>query len=252
MPDNTPKSANPEPGTVSPLSAHAPETVNPLHRAQTPTSILGRDRKGAAVRNSTGVADILMRNLFLRNLAPTSAPVTNPIESRDRKGAIRNAPASARILKRTLLVLALAVAAIAQTSSQIESDDVKRVGVHLKCTCGCSENLNCSMSSGQCHICKPARAKIFKMQQSGMNDDSIIASFVKSGEFTLLSDPSSYFWVVPYFSLALGGVVVWFVLRRLRGGNKLTPATAAGPAIDNDPDYARYRDAIEKDTEKLD
>ena len=158
---------------------------------------------------------------------------------------------AARFLKRGLLVFALAAAAIAQTSSQIESDEVKRVGIHLKCTCGCGENLNCSMSSGQCHICKPARAKIFKLQQAGMTDESIVDSFVKSGEFTLLSDPNSYFWVVPYFSLALGGVVVWFVLRRLRGG-KLHPAAVGGPAIDNDPDFAKYRDAIEKDTEKLD
>jgi len=58
--------------------------------------------------------------------------------------------------------------------------------------------------------------------------------------------------VVPYFSLALGGVVVWFVLKRLRGNNRLHPAVASGPAIDNDPDFARYRDVIEKDTEKLD
>lgn len=158
-------------------------------------------------------------------------------------------------LKRGLLVLALAVAAIAQTSSQIESDEVKRVGIHLKCTCGCGENLNCSMSSGQCHICKPARAQIFKMQQAGMSDDNIIASFVKSGEFTYLADPNSYFWLVPYFSLALGGVVVWMVLRRLRSNrlhHTIQHAGAGGPAIDNDPDFARYRDAIEKDTEKLD
>ena len=153
--------------------------------------------------------------------------------------------------KRGFLVLALAVAAIAQTSSQIESDEVKAVGIHLKCTCGCAENLNCSMSSGQCHICKPARTKIFKMQQSGMSNDAIVASFVQSGEFTLLSDPNSYFWLVPYFSLALGGVVVWMVLRRLR--HKPQAAAAGGPAIsDDDPDYARYREAIEKDTEKLD
>ncbi len=156
-----------------------------------------------------------------------------------------------RHFKRSLLLVALAVAAIAQTSSQIESDEVKRVGIHLQCTCGCNDNLNCNMSSGQCHICKPARAKIFQMQQAGNSDDSIIASFVKSGQFTFLSDPNSSFWLVPYFSLALGGVVVWFVLRRLRG-ERLRHATAAGPAIDNDPDFARYRDAIEKDTAKLD
>ena len=156
-----------------------------------------------------------------------------------------------RIGKRGLLVFVLAIAALAQTESQIESDEVKRVGIHLQCTCGCNDNLNCNMSSGQCHICKPARTKIFGMQQKGMTDDTIVASFVQSGEFTLLSDPNSYFWVVPYFSLGLGAIVVWFVLRRLRG-NRLHPAPAAGPKIDNDPDFARYRDAIERDTEKLD
>jgi cytochrome c-type biogenesis protein CcmH/NrfF len=154
-------------------------------------------------------------------------------------------------LRRSLLLFGLTVAAIAQTSSQLESDEVKRVGIHLQCTCGCNDNLNCNMSSGQCHICKPARTKIFTMQQSGMNDDSIVHALVQSGEFTFLSDPNSYFWVVPYFSLGLGGVVVWFVLRRLRG-NRLHPATAGGPRIDHDPDFARYRDAIERDTEKLD
>lgn len=156
-------------------------------------------------------------------------------------------------LKRSLLFLLVAVAAIAQTSSQIESPSVERVGVHLQCTCGCNQNLNCTMSSGQCHICKPARTKIFEMQKSGMSDESIISFFVKGGQFTRLSDPNSWFWVVPYFSLALGAVVVWFVLRRLRSNtSKLQPAAAGGPAIDNDPDFARYRDAIERDTEKLD
>jgi cytochrome c-type biogenesis protein CcmH/NrfF len=90
------------------------------------------------------------------------------------------------------------------------------------------------------------------MQQQGMSDASIIDSFVKGGQFTLLADPNSYFWVVPYFSLVLGGVVVWFVLRRLRGSSKLRPAAVGGPAIDNDPEFAKYRDAIERDTEKLD
>src|SRR3569623_1011608 len=155
-------------------------------------------------------------------------------------------------LKRSLLFLLVAAGAIAQTSSQIESTAVQRIGEHLQCTCGCNMNLNCTMSSGQCHICKPARTQIFEMQQKGMADESIISYFVKSGQFTGLSDPNSYFWVVPYFSLALGGVSVWFVLKRLRGTNRLHPVTAGGPAIENDPEFARYRDVIEKDTEKLD
>src|SRR5580704_10921907 len=135
------------------------------------------------------------------------------------------------VLKRSLLFLAVAVAAIAQNSSQLESDEVKRVGIHLQCTCGCRDNLNCNMSSGQCPICKPARAHIFRQQHAGMGDDSIVMDLVSSGEFTRLNDPNAYFWVVPYFSLALGGGVIWVVLRRLRSGT-LRPAEATGATTD--------------------
>src|ERR1700684_3484385 len=124
-------------------------------------------------------------------------------------------------IKRGLLFLAVAVAAIAQNSSQLESDEVKRVGIHLQCTCGCNDNLNCNMSSGQCPICKPARTRIFRKQQAGMSDDSIVSALVSSGEFTRLNDPNSYFWVVPYFSLALGAGVLCLALRRLRSGQMI-------------------------------
>jgi cytochrome c-type biogenesis protein CcmH/NrfF len=85
-------------------------------------------------------------------------------------------------LKFSLLILLVAASASAiwaQSESQIESDEVKRVGSHLTCQCGaCSENLNCMMSAGQCHFCKPARTKIFNMQNSGMSDSQIVAAFV--------------------------------------------------------------------------
>ena len=151
--------------------------------------------------------------------------------------------------RRIALFLVLTAAAIAQTSSQIESDEVKRVGAHLQCTCGCNDNLNCNMSSGQCPICKPARTRIFRKQQEGMSDDSIVSALVSSGEFTRLNDPNSYFWVVPYFSLALGGSVLCLALRRLRRGKMLGPG---GTGIGNDPDFARYVKAIEIETETLD
>jgi cytochrome c-type biogenesis protein CcmH/NrfF len=154
--------------------------------------------------------------------------------------------------KRSFLVLILAAAAFAQTESQIESDEVRRVGTHIACQCGsCTENVNCNMSSGQCHFCKPARTEIYKMQKSGMNDDGIIASFKKQyGAAIFRADPSSYFWLIPYLMLIVGGGVVWIVLKRLRGTRPLHPAVAGmGPS--DDPVLARYRDAIEKDTDNL-
>jgi cytochrome c-type biogenesis protein CcmH/NrfF len=152
-------------------------------------------------------------------------------------------------LKQPLLVALVVAAAIAQTESQIESDDVKRVGTHIACQCGaCQENVNCNMSSGQCHFCKPARTKIYQMQSTGADDGTIIASFVKEyGQSIFRADPNSFFWLVPYLSLGAGGVLLWFILRKMRGTKTLRPATG-GPALDDDPVLAKYRDQIEKDT----
>lgn len=159
--------------------------------------------------------------------------------------------------KRTFLFLALAGAAIAQTESQIQSPDVKRVGSHINCQCGsCNSDVNCEMSSGQCHFCKPTRTKIFQMQQAGMSDQGIIAALKKEfGDKVFRPDPDSSLWLVPYLSLAGGLVLVTLVLMKMRGSsrkNALRPAAAGGAPVDDDPDLARYRDAIEKDTSKLD
>jgi len=156
-------------------------------------------------------------------------------------------------LKRSLLFLILVTAALAQTESQIESDDVKRVGSHLTCQCGaCTENLNCNMSSGQCHFCKPARTKIWELQKAGMDDNGIIAYFTKQyGEMIFRRDPNSYFWLIPYLALAAGAVVFLLVIRRMRGAKPLTPASAGAPPV-HDPVLERYRDAIEKETDRLD
>jgi cytochrome c-type biogenesis protein CcmH/NrfF len=155
-------------------------------------------------------------------------------------------------LKRSFLFLALAISAFAQSESQIESDEVKRVGAHITCQCGaCTENLNCMMSAGQCHFCKPARTKIFKMQSAGMSDSQIVQSFIQEyGEKIFRHDPNSFFWLIPYLSLGAGAIVVWLILRRIRGRQLLKPSLAGGPPID-DAMLARYRDAIEKDTARV-
>lgn len=165
-----------------------------------------------------------------------------------------------RLLKHSflslILLLTLAGAVFAQSEAQIESDEVKRVGTHLACQCGsCTENVNCMMSAGQCHFCKPARTKIYNMQKEGMNDEQIVAAFVKEyGEKIFRHDPNSYFWLVPYVSLGFGAIVIVLILRKVRGGAHAaamqTASAGVAPPVD-DPDFARYRDAIEKDTSRL-
>src|SRR4029077_21051384 len=99
--------------------------------------------------------------------------------------------------KSSLLALAVTGLCLAQTESQIMSDEVKRVARHISCQCGsCSDDANCMMSSGQCGFCKPARTKIFKMQQAGLSDQGITAEFIKEYGATIYrADPNALGWL---------------------------------------------------------
>ena len=62
-----------------------------------------------------------------------------------------------------LLVIGLATA---QNSAQRQSVDVRRVGHHLACKCGCPDTVaTCAML--ECSFSKPAKERIAKMQAAG-------------------------------------------------------------------------------------
>jgi cytochrome c-type biogenesis protein CcmH/NrfF len=150
--------------------------------------------------------------------------------------------------KSSALLLFVTGLCIAQTESQLVSDDVRRVARHVSCQCGsCSEDANCMMSAGQCGFCKPARTKIFRMQQAGLSDKAISNAFVQEyGAKIYRADPNAFGWVIPYSALALGTlVVVWFVRRYHH-----PPPAAEGSAPPDDA-LGRYREQIEHDVAHL-
>jgi cytochrome c-type biogenesis protein CcmH/NrfF len=103
------------------------------------------------------------------------------------------------------------------------------------------------MSAGQCGFCKPARTKIFRMQQAGLSDQAISDAFVKEyGAKIYRADPNAFGWVIPYSALALGTlVVVWFVRRYHH------PAPVAEGSAQPDEALGRYREQIEHDVAHL-
>ncbi len=156
--------------------------------------------------------------------------------------------------KSSFLLLAAAALCLAQTESQITSDEVRRVARHVSCQCGsCSEDANCMMSSGQCGFCKPARTKIFKMQQAGMSDKDITDDFMREyGPKIYRADPSALGWMVPYGTLMIGVlVVIWFVRRYYHPAAAPAQAAAAGAAAGDDA-LGKYKDQIEQDLAHLD
>jgi len=142
----------------------------------------------------------------------------------------------------------IAAAAFAQTASEKPSTDVRRVGMRLKCMCGCGDSVaSCSML--ECERSKPAKEKIARMQALGMSDQQIIDSFVREfGPGIYLAPPSAFGWVVPYASVGLGLLVIWAFIKKYR---KPKPMADLGTIEIDDPALAKYKDQIEKDLANL-
>jgi cytochrome c-type biogenesis protein CcmH/NrfF len=142
----------------------------------------------------------------------------------------------------------IAVAAFAQTAAEKPGPDVRRVGMRLKCKCGCGDSVaSCSML--ECGFSKPAKDKIARMQAVGMSDQQIIDAFVReNGSDIYLSPPSAYGWLIPYAAVGLGLLVIWAFIKRYR---KPKPLAELGTIEIDDPALAKYKDQIEKDLANL-
>jgi hypothetical protein len=145
------------------------------------------------------------------------------------------------------LALLFAAAAFAQTAAEKPSVDVRRVGQHIGCQCGCKDTVaTCAML--ECSFSNPAKEKIAKLQAAGFNDKGIIEQFTAAyGPGIYRGDPSSFGWLVPYLLLAPGlAFILWFV-RRYRKPHSV-PVVETGP---EDPDLAKYQKQIEDDMAHL-
>jgi cytochrome c-type biogenesis protein CcmH/NrfF len=153
--------------------------------------------------------------------------------------------------RNSLLVLFVAAAALAQTASQKPSVDVRRVGARLRCQCGCPDSVaTCIML--ECHFGKPSKERIAQMQSVGMSDEQIVQAFIRDyGMAIYLAPPNAVGWIVPYALTGLGMVLIVLFLRRNSFKAK-PPLTDLGTIGTEDPELAKYKDQIEKDTANLD
>ena len=157
-----------------------------------------------------------------------------------------------RRLRSSLLIVGLAAFSLAQSSSQLLTPDIKRVGARLACLCGACKNTVGDCAMLECHYSKPARVKIAAMQAGGASDDAIVEQFIQDRGLQALSAPpttgfSGLAWIMPFVALGLGlGAIVLFIRR-------FHPRRAPASAPEIDPELMkRYQASIEKDLAKLD
>ena len=150
---------------------------------------------------------------------------------------------------RLLLGLALAGLSIPQTSTQLVTPDIRRVGDKLACKCGACNNTVATCQMLECHYSLPARERIAEMQKAGASDDTIVNAFVKeSGLAALAAPPTEGFhllaWIMPFAGVTLGlmAIFIWFKRFRTR------PADGPAELPEIDP---RYQQRIDKDLEEL-
>ncbi len=153
------------------------------------------------------------------------------------------------LLVLSLTVLGAANVCFAQSAEQLESPAVNRIADRLNCPCGCKTNMACRMDPYPCRTCWENKKKILKMEQAGMSDQAILASFASEmGPNVVVVPPGILGSLSFYTAAALGLILVVFVIRKL--SRKEASVAAAGSP--DDPLLGRYHDQIEKEVEKLD
>jgi len=147
-----------------------------------------------------------------------------------------------RRFKVSFLIAVVAAVALAQSASDYDSHEINAIAAHIKCSCGCNQNMSCNMQPG-CPVCKAAKIRMYNMRSTGKSEGEILDAFVaESGKDVLVVPPGIMGVVGPYLALAAGLGLVLFTIRRFM--HKPAPVLP-----DADPAVLAQ---IEKDLAKLD
>jgi cytochrome c-type biogenesis protein CcmH len=151
-------------------------------------------------------------------------------------------------IRRLLLVLVGGLC-LAQSSSDLLTPAIRRVGSRLACLCGSCNNTVDTCSMLGCHYSSPAKERIAKMHAEGKTDDAIVDDFIRrEGKRALAAPPAEGFhllsWVMPFVALGLGLAAIFGYVKRHR---KPAPATSAVDTAVLD----RYQAEMDKNLAKL-
>jgi cytochrome c-type biogenesis protein CcmH/NrfF len=160
--------------------------------------------------------------------------------------------------RASLAVVLLALTGWAHGDAQTvtQGDDMylrmREVGSHLRCQCegpgGCSYTVaNCNML--HCSFRERVNPEIRKALEAGIGPDAVVAAMIAKFGSELRTEPLPHGfgllgWAMPFAALAVGLMIVPFVVRRWKRQQSLTPPEAH--PIDERV-LAEYEAAIERD-----
>lgn len=125
----------------------------------------------------------------------------------------------------------------------------------IRCQCGCTLDVfTCRTTDFSCQVSPAMHRDVMALVEGGYGAQEIINAFESVyGERVLMSPRKSGFnlvgWFAPGIALAVGAIVVGWLIRRWGGGTaQAAPRPAAAPALDATPDeLARLEAAVRGD-----
>jgi len=132
-----------------------------------------------------------------------------------------------------------------------ESARFNDLGHRLMCACGCNQVLLECNHVG-CSYSDRMRAELMAAVDRGDNDDLTLQSFVQKYGPTVLAAPTKtgfnrVAWITPYAALALGIVLVSFIVRAWRSRPLVLPADLPPPV--RGAELEHFREQARRETQ---
>ena len=153
-----------------------------------------------------------------------------------------------RLSLAVILALAFGAVAGAPPAEKAEKERVLGITGNLVCTCGCA---NIIVRYCDCGQAAEMTKEVATMVADNRSDGDIYKAFEKKyGKHVLGAPKPEGFnvlaWVLPFLGLALGGVIVAVVVKRLR-----TPIPENGPDQTDQPVIDdKYRELLDRELEE--
>ncbi|MGO9862594.1 MAG: cytochrome c-type biogenesis protein CcmH [Terriglobales bacterium] len=154
-------------------------------------------------------------------------------------------------LRRWLQAGALALAVVVFMGAADNSARFNNLGHRMMCTCGCGQVLLECNHVG-CQASEKMRNELLAALDRGDNDDLILQGFVQEYGPTVIAAPTAtgfnrVAWIMPFVALALGVVLVVYVVRSWK--NRPAPALADGITIPHGRELDEFRERARKETD---